>query len=407
MSRVRIGFFCPGNGTGGPWRYVRSILDSIDQTAFQVTLFADLPKTHPLRDQFRVVDLGGAVAMPGGASSLSAKIEQTPAGQSEIRPVMRLPFRLWAGFAKECVRLAKIFRQNPVDILHTQNTGCEESPVAAKLAGIKTVIGTCHVDSTYDLDRSRSGAGHRILEVVSNRLLDLAIAVSAATRSNWIARSNIPGRRVIVVHNGINPDAVRRKSDRTEARQRLGIPVESVVVGGVGRLEAAKGFSDLIRAAALLQPANPRLCVVIAGAGPDLESLKSQANELGVSGIVRFLGFQADVQLVFDSLDVFCMPSLCEALPFALLEAMASGLPAVATTAGGIPEVILHGCTGFLVRPREPAVIAKKLQVLISDPLLRKQLGENGRQRVRHDFTEKNMTQRTIESYESFPSKRG
>ena len=399
MFRVRIGFYCPGNGTGGPWRYVRSILSSIDQAAFEVTLFADLPKAHPLRNQFRVVDLGGAVSMPGGAASRSASAEPNQAGTGKSRSSPILPFRLWAGFAKECVRLAKIFRNHPVDILHTQNTGCEESPIAAKLAGIRTVIGTFHVDSTYDLDRSRSGAGHRILEVVSNRLLDLAIAVSAATRSNWIARSNIPGRRVMVVHNGINADSICRKFQLSEARHRLGIPIDAVVVGGVGRLEAAKGFSYLLSAAALLRPANPRLCVVIAGAGPDLESLKNQAINLGIADIVHFLGFQADVQLVFDSMDVFCMPSLCEALPFALLEAMASGLPAVATTVGGIPEVILEGVTGSLISPKNPSLIASKLQHLLDDPANRSQLGSCGRQRVIDLFSEAAMVKKTIDLY--------
>src|SRR5204863_5569267 len=114
-----------------------------------------------------------------------------------------------------------------------------------------------------------------------------------------------------------------RRSGVAEARRRLGWPdTDSLVIGGVGRLDQAKGFGYLLEAVALLAQAYPHLTVALAGQGPLRQTLVEQASRLGISERVRLLGYCADVQQVYDALDVFVLPSLCEALPYALLEAM-------------------------------------------------------------------------------------
>lgn len=306
---------------------------------------------------------------------------------------------MWAGFGREARTLARLLRRHPIDIFHTQNTGCEESPVAAKLAGVPRVIGTFHVNSSLDLQRVRSGPTHRLLETVSNRCLHTAIAVSHATRRDWVQRTHIPADRVVTIHNGIDPDKFRRRQSRESARRALGLPEGGLIVGGLGRLDEAKGFTYLLDAAVKLRAEFPNLVVAIAGAGPLRESLEAQADRQGLGGVVRVLGFQADVQAVLDALDVFAIPSLSEALPFALLEAMATELPAVGTAVGGIPEVIVEGETGFVIPPRNLDRLVTGLRTLLTNPDLRSRMSTAGRERVIRHFHERDMVQKTIEVY--------
>src|SRR5207302_1076806 len=121
---------------------------------------------------------------------------------------------------------------------------------------------------------------HRLLEMVSNRCLDTAIAVSQATRRDWGRRTHLPADRVVTIHNGIDPQTFRRRQSREGARKKLGLPVDGLVIGGLGRLEEAKGFTYLLQAAARLRPEFPTVTVAIAGTGPLQKSLEHQAAQL-------------------------------------------------------------------------------------------------------------------------------
>jgi glycosyltransferase involved in cell wall biosynthesis len=395
-GRRRLGLYCPGAGTGGPWRYVHSLLAHLDPAEFDVTVFCDLPGEYEPRPWVKVVRLGLPPALPGGATPAPG-----PARRPRTLAARLLPpaGRLWAGFAKEAGRLARLLRPHPVDLFHTQNTGCEESPVAARLAGVRRVVGTFHVGPNADLRFERSGPRHRVLEAVSNRCLRTAIAVSDATGRDWVRRSRVPAGRVVTIRNGIDPDRFRRRQPKTDARRRLGLPTDSLIVGGVGRLDESKGFDDLVRAAVVLRSEFLSLCVVIAGDGPQRAELEAEAARLGVSDQVRFLGFQPDVQATLDAFDVFAMPSRTEALPYALLEAMATGLPAVAAAVGGVPEVVAPGETGFLIAPRDPPGLAASLRQLLADADLRERMGAAGRERVVRHFHERDMVRQTVGVY--------
>ncbi len=394
---AKLGIYCPGHGTGGPWRYVHSILAGIDPDEFQVSVFCDLPGEYGPRPRIEIVRLAGANST--ASSSATAETATHRNGRSTFSKVTPAAVKVCTGFAREAVRLSRFLRRHPVDLFHTQNTGCEESPVAAKLAGIRNVIGTFHVDSTYDLHRERSGPGHRILEAIGNRCLDTAIAVSHATKTDWVRRSSIPAGRVVAIHNGIDPEKFTRRESKESARRKLGLPVDALVVGGVGRLDEAKGFGDLIDAVAILSNEFPSLALILAGQGPLRGELERQVERLGLSNRVRFPGFVSEVQPVLDSLDVFVLPSLCETLGYALLEAMATELPAIGSAVGGIPEVIAEGETGFLIPPRDPVRLAAVLRKVFRNCELRPAMGAAGRARVIRHFHERDMVRKTIEIY--------
>ncbi len=403
-SRPRVGIYIPGTGSGGPWRYVHSILAGIDLDEFEVKVFCDIQGAYLPRPKIEVVPIRHAVAKSAAAAngSLQSDTSQSPGNwrRSSLRRFVPTALRMWAGFAREARRLAALFREHPVDLLHTQNTGCEESGVAARLACISSVLGTFHVDSTYDLHNERSGLTHRVLEHLSNHCLHKSIGVSHATSRDWICRTHLRRRRVLTIHNGIDPDKFCRRMDRAAARAALGLPDDNrLIIGGVGRLEEAKGFCFLIEAVALLAGDYPKLEIVLAGQGPLREPLAAQAARLGIADRVRFLGFCEDVQVVYDVLDVFVLSSRCEALPYAMLEAMASCLPIVGTTVAGIAEVIVQGKTGLLVPPGDAAAIAGALRTLLDSPKLRDEMGQAGRARVIRHFNESDMVRDTIAVY--------
>jgi glycosyltransferase involved in cell wall biosynthesis len=120
---------------------------------------------------------------------------------------------------------------------------------------------------------------------------------------------------------------------------------------------------------------------------------------LGLADRVRFLGQCSDVGLVYDACDVFVLSSLCEACPYALLEAMAHELPVVATRVGGVPEIVVDGETGFLAAPRDAESLAGALAKLIDSPELRRRQGQAARERVVKHFHEADMVRRTIQLY--------
>jgi glycosyltransferase involved in cell wall biosynthesis len=402
VSRPRIGIYVPGTGSGGPWRYVHSILKHIDLDEFEVVLFSDLTDSYAPRPAVRLDRPAASLAdsTPHREAVPRRRSGPSAAAATVWRKLAPDGLKLWGGFGKECTRLARRFRRQPIDLLHTNNTGCEESAVAARLARIPCVLGTFHVDSTYDLRRERGGPAHRILEYLSNHCLDRAIAVSRATQRDWGRRTRLGPERVCTIHNGIDPDRFRRRLPREQARRQLGLPTDGrPILAGVGRLEEAKGFRYLLEALALLTPRYPTLTAILAGDGPLRPSLRADAARLGIGDRLLFAGFRNDVQLIYDAADIFVLPSLAETLGYAFLEAMATELPAVGTTVGGIPEVIVHGETGFLVPPRNPVALAEALQPLLDSGDLRRRLGQAGRQRVVRHFDEKDMVRRTIQVY--------
>ena len=399
--RPRIGIYDPSHGKTGPSRYVESILGGLDPEEFEVVIFGDPGGPFGSRLGLHVEPVAAdgppVSGTPGGRAGPGGLGRVARGRWRHLTPGL---VRLWGGFGRESNRLARSFRRRPVDLLHTNNTGCEESPVAARLAGIPRVLGTFHVDSKYDLAGTRSGLGHRALECLSNRCLHRAIAVSESTKEDWVRRTRLPPDRVVTIFNGVDPDAFRRRIGADEARARLGLPGDgALLIGGVGRLDEAKGFADLIEAVALLAGDHPGLVLAIAGDGPLRPSLEAKARALGMADRVRFLGFQQDVRTVLEALDVFVLSSICEAIGYALLEAMAMGLPAVGTRVGGVPEVIVDGVTGSLVASRDPQALAASLRPMLASPELRGRMGRSGRGRIIGHFNERETVRRTIEVY--------
>jgi glycosyltransferase involved in cell wall biosynthesis len=201
------------------------------------------------------------------------------------------------------------------------------------------------------------------------------------------------------VPNGVDIARFTSSMTRQQARERLGIKDDRYIIGTLGRLETQKGLPYLVEALRLLSESGSRAFLLVVGSGREEERLREMVSRFGLEVCVQFLGMRRDVPEIHRAMDVFVLPSLWEGLPIALLEAMASGLPVVATPVGGVPEVVKNGKNGLLVPTKDPVALAEALRKIRQDPLLAEELGREGRETVRERYSHRRVAEEVMEIY--------
>ena len=396
--KIRIGYFDESVRFGGTTRYLLDLIEHLDRDIFEPVFFS--PAFRSWHNELRKLD----VKVVGFTESPS--IASTPAPVASPSRPRRLslpkPLAWHLGLARELWRLRALFASEPVDIYHSNNVGAEPAPVAAKWTG-KPVVGTLHVDPSYDLNGLFSTLRYRQLEKWCFRSLDAALAVSRRTGEAWAHRCGLDrqyiARRMHVIYNGIDPSRIQPRSDQSIARRNLGLPANAVLVASLGRLEPAKGYEDLVRALAIVVKEIPQIHVAIGGAGILRDELLALASSLGVQAHLHLVGFLSEITQLLDAADIYTQPSLCEALPYGVLEAVGFGLPAIVTNVGGMPEIVDSGTSGWVVPARHPEELAKAICLLAENPDLRLQLGRAAAERIRKSFSIEEMCTRTTDVY--------
>ena len=213
-------------------------------------------------------------------------------------------------------------------------------------------------------------------------LTTTTICVAHGERSAGLRARTCRADRTVVIHNGVPLDVPRRAAHSGP-----------VTLLSVGRLRAPKDFVTLVRAMAGL---DARLR--IAGDGPDRPAIEAEIGRLGLTN-VELLGTRDDVPDLLAGSDVFVLASDSEGLPMSVLEAMAAGLPVVASAVGGVPELVIDGETGALVPPGDGAALARALEPVVADAALRDRLGAAGRQRAEREFSLERFEREHLELY--------
>jgi glycosyltransferase involved in cell wall biosynthesis len=225
------------------------------------------------------------------------------------------------------------------------------------------------------------------------RACDRVIVVSRAI-GRVVEAGGVPTRRLRLVYEGV-PDQTPQPGGQ-EALASLGIPPGAPVVGNVAALTDHKDHATLIEAMALLRSRVGDARLLIAGEGELRPALEALVRERGLADRVVFAGFRRDLDRLRPAFSVFCLSSHLEGLGTSLLDAMAFGLPVVATAAGGIPEAVEDGVTGRVVPPRDPAALAEALAEVLADDARRRALGAAGRRRFLDRFTADRMVEETV-----------
>jgi glycosyltransferase involved in cell wall biosynthesis len=205
----------------------------------------------------------------------------------------------------------------------------------------------------------------------------------------------VPAERITVIPNGVD---VTRFEQPGIDRAAIGLN-GGPVVGSVGCLAPRKDYSTLLDSMALLASRGVPFRLLLVGDGPEREMLEQRAGELGLAPFVTFLGERPDVHRLLPLMDVFVLSSREEGIPNALLEAMASARPSVATAVGGTPEVLDHGRTGWIVPPRQPAALAAALEDALTRPDEARRRGEAARQAVIDGMSIETMVRRHQDFY--------
>lgn len=257
-----------------------------------------------------------------------------------------------------------------------------------------------HTGGRFLTQMSRTVASARIVRHVHGRAFEdtgeVPASVSLPPNDATIANSRITADicsdpNAVVIYPGVDLNEYRPASTASERR----------IVGTACRLEPVKAISTLIEAMTLVANDHPSVHLEIAGEGSLRNSLEQDVGRLGIAGNVSFLGWREDLPSVLRSWSIFVLPSLDEGFGVAALEAMASGLPVVASDVGGLRELMQDGETGFLVPPEAPAEFAKKIRLLLENQELREKMGSAGRNRAEEDFSISTMVKKTADLYDA------
>ncbi len=265
--------------------------------------------------------------------------------------------------------------------------------LAAFRAGVPVV---CSVHNIY----VRPKPHRRLINWWLARRTPWIIAGSEAIKNDIVRYDGVPPGKVRVIHNSVDVERFEIPLSRGDARRKLGFPADRFLVGTVGRLEEQKGQSYLVEAAALLCREGVNMSLLLIGSGREERKLRDLVAREGIADEVLFLGTRRDLPDLFRAMDVFALSSLWEGLPLALLSAMASGVPVVATPVGGIPEVIRDGVNGFLVPPADAAALAAALRTVRENPGRASTIGAAGAETVQSGYSHRGNAQKVMAIYE-------
>jgi len=314
-------------------------------------------------------------------------------------PVYRLPVpgpKPLASLTFTLAALALIARLDP-DLIHAHEliSPATTAVLAKQLFG-KPVVATVHGSglSSDVLRLKRRFLGRSRLRIL-RREIDAFCVISAVIDSE-LAAEGVSAQKRIPIPNGVDvehfaPLAPERKA---ALRSRLALSVDAPLVIFVGRLAPEKRVDLLIGLWDSVREAVPGARLLILGSGPEEAGLKQKASD----GIL-FLGSQPDVTPYLQAADLFVLPSAAEGLSLALLEALACGLPVIATSVGGNPEVIRHLETGWLVPPNDPGTLAEAIVTLLEDEKLQGKLRENARAHAVRNYSLVTMADRLLDLY--------
>lgn len=291
--------------------------------------------------------------------------------------------------------LARVVRKAEATVLHChQYSPFVYGRIACAMSNGPRLVFTEHGRHS---DAPPSGKRRLVNRFLVSGVSDL-YAVSHDLRRHMLAEG-FP-ERVRVLWNGIDPGRVPDEGLRTSTRAQLGVGRDAIVVGSVGRLDTVKDFPTLIEAFAIARTDEPRLHLAIVGEGPDRPRVERAIAASALGGAVTLLGHRHDARALMAGFDIYVNSSISEGVSLTLLEAMSAGLPVVATSVGGTPEVVVHNETGLLAPARSPAALAACLTRLATDPGCAHDCGRAGRRRLLDYFTLDRMVGGYVPLYE-------
>ena len=335
-----------------------------------------------LRHDFRVAICCLEEAGPWGEELRRSGVPITELSRSE-------GFRPMLGY-----QIARAARQHGADVIHCHHYSPFVYGAISRLfyPGVRLIF-TEHGRLADD----PPSAKRRLANTVLAHAADAVFTVSDDLKQH-LMREGFGERAIRVLHNGIDPGPAPDRQARLTARRLIGATDDHCVIMSVARLDPVKDLITLLEAFSHVRAAHTHVRLVIVGDGPERESLERAIIQRGLTGSVMLMGHRNDVRHLIAGADIYANSSIFEGVSLTILEAMAAGLPVVATRVGGNPEVVSHDM-GVLVPPRDAASLAAALVALVDAPARRAELGVNARTRLERYFSIEQMVREYASVY--------
>lgn len=298
---------------------------------------------------------------------------------------------------KSILQLIRILRKEKFDIINTHSSvDSWIGGIAAKLARTPVLIRTRHSDRPI-----RRDVRHFI-----HYLPDIYVTCGETMRKKLIEKYGFPEGKTISIPSGISEDFFHIKRE-PDVKSRYGLDRDTKVITSIGRLCREKGHETTISAIKSVIKYFPNTKFLFVGDGGRRKKLEEKISSLGVDQYVLFTGFIRDVKEIFSFSDVMVLSSWSEGLPQSLLQAMASGVPVVATKVGGVPEIVIDGKTGILVNPGDSQGLSEGIIKILKNSDITSEFVKNARELVKNKYTITHMLDKTEELHQQLLRQKG
>ncbi len=297
---------------------------------------------------------------------------------------------------KSIKKISRYVRENEIEIIHSHGY---KSNIYAFLAKYFTNCTACIFSTNHNwIGTTTREKVYQKLDALTLRFFNRVVAVSPGVR-NQMTKTGIKANKISIINNGINTEDPAFHTPRQNARMSLGISDEDFVIGNIARLTPEKAHGDLLNVLSKLTI--PKLKLVLVGDGSESRPLKSQIAKLGLQNKVILTGNRNDARCLYSAFDIFAIVSTNEGLPMVLLEAMAAGVPVIATRVGAIPKFFRDGENALLINPSKPQELLTAILTLTRSSNLRQKLAAAGQQKVAQSFSSRFMAEEYHEQYAS------
>lgn len=365
-----------GKSTAGIGMYLRWLADGLDAERFRLTFVCLSDKSEELALELRKIR---------GINALSFRMNRY---RIDLFSDLGLVFAL-----------ARLIRANQFDLIHAHGS---KAGFLVRIAAIGTrqpVVYSPHCFSFHVGANPIVAKLFALVERLCARFLTTRI-MTVSDGEQILARKFAVGRsgQFKTIHSGVDIERYRSKADPSSLRRALNIPLTGKIVGAIGRLGKQKAPQDFVRMAGMILSEMPDCQFVWAGDGPLSMEVKRLSDDLGISDNLHFLGEYQDIPALLSVMDCFVLASYWEGFPIVLLEAMAAGVPVVATDIPGNDEAVQSGTSGWLVPPGDVAGLSTKVLQILRETETAQRFAKAGRQRILNQFSRTTM----LDSIEAF-----
>ena len=387
MTRRKILYVVTKGTWGGAQRYVFDLATALPHERFEVA-----------------VACGDAKSAGGGLPGLLAQ-------RLEEHGITVVPINSFVrdiSISKEFRALKElwsVFKSVNPEVVHLNSSKAGGiGAIVARACGVKEIIFTAH---GLPWDEDRTILSRTLIFLTSYLTFLLCHQVILISKNNFDRTKNLPfcGKKAVLIHNGIAPIDFRpREEAQREVAEKP--PKGTPWIGVIAEFTKNKGLLYLVESAAMLKKQGVAFRMSLIGDGETFPQVKKRAIAHGLYNSpdspvhIDLPGFVSDSARNLKAFDMLVLPSIKEGLPYVLLEAGLASLPVIATSVGGVPDIIQHGKTGLIVPPKDSVRLAKEMQTLLEHPGMKARLGQGLRKRVEREFSLKRMLEQTLALYE-------